>query len=215
LSRRKVNPRALEVSVEDKKKRIAELYLDGWSQHQIAAEIGVTQGRVSQLVQVIKGEWKARYAEDYDFVVEMGVKRLTEVWQKAKESYLRSCSPRFSKDGKPLLDPEGRPLMSAGNPEFLARMESAAVNLLKLAGAFKPDVYLHQDNRKIEVNGQPAFDFSKLYGRPPEGVGAGDGDGEGDDPVEAKVREAERKALKAAPPPESNGHKNGKPRKRE
>ncbi|NWJ46928.1 MAG: helix-turn-helix domain-containing protein [Chloroflexi bacterium] len=64
--------------------KIGELYIKGWSQARIAAELGVSQATVSREIRRISTEWQQKYLGDFDAMVR---KQLIEIDNVIAEAY--------------------------------------------------------------------------------------------------------------------------------
>lgn len=75
----------------DRRARVAELYLQGFSQAHIAREMKVTQPTVSTDLAAIRKEWKANAVLDYDEKLYSELAKIENLERMATEAFFRSC----------------------------------------------------------------------------------------------------------------------------
>lgn len=95
----------LKVDGEERSVRISALWRGGKTQAEIGEMEGLTQARVSQLINKLRDEWRQRTAEHVDDKMAMEVANLYAQQQHTIDLFIRSCLPHISikvpdKDGK-------------------------------------------------------------------------------------------------------------------
>lgn len=130
--------------------RVASLYLQGWYQTEIAAELKITQQQVSYDLKVIRERWKKATIENYNEYIFRELERIDllereywTAWQNSKEERMKARQEMGDKKG-----PDGRPLVTKasmereqrdGNPSFLAGIERCIEMRCKLLGLNAPE----------------------------------------------------------------------------
>ena len=83
---------------------VADLYLKGWYQSDIAAKVGVTQQQISNDLKVIYRLWKQSAIQDFNTLKERELIKIDnmertywEAWQKSIQKYTKETK-RFIKD---------------------------------------------------------------------------------------------------------------------
>ena len=99
-------PRRTRIQQERDRVRTSELYLKGWSQSQIAAEIGVTQAMISRNLQICRDEWKeitAMHIDDHKAKELAKIDALEQTywdaWQRSKDD-VETRSSRMVGEGE-------------------------------------------------------------------------------------------------------------------
>jgi len=167
----------------ERRTRIVELYRSGKDQKQIADELGITQGRISQLLAQCKADWERRNDQAIGEKIAMEVDELNRVRSAAWEAYVKSqqdavtistkkAPPRKSddEDEEPvdlrrrvkkandqlrIILQEEKRVGQCGDPAFLHIVKDCTLQILKLLGAFPKD-----DTTNNVVIQQ--FDFSQF-----------------------------------------------------
>lgn len=135
----------------ERRKRVAESYLRGQTQWEIARAEKVDQKQISRDLAKIRDEWKARYAAVYDERVAEQCAKIdrieAEAWagwersQKDEETLkAETIRGRVSKDGDALPDMQKSSKSArgqAGDEGFLSRVAWCIEMRLKLIGALK------------------------------------------------------------------------------
>ena len=185
------------------RKTIASRYLDGKSQFEIGAELGITQPTVSYHLAKIKEEWLSSTLRDFDEAKAQELAKIDHLEEMAWQSFHKSCQDAYSKQQKKALatsrehteDDEGNVVSEnvtkelvpveekeitrkqAGDPRFLDKVAWCIDYRCKLLG-------IHKEN-PTNVN-QLVINFDQLFGRP-----------DIEDPVEKRI--AEVSAVKPLP----------------
>lgn len=173
---------SLKVKTLQKQRRdlIVNRYREGVNQKEIAKEIGVTQGRVSQILEQCRQEWAAREALVIGEKIAMEIGELYKVRDAAWEAYVKSqqdavtvvtkkAPPRKSDDEddeepvdlrrrvkkandqlRVILQEEKR-VGQCGDPAYLMIVKDCTLQVLKLLGAF-PKEDKTEVNNIVQVN---------------------------------------------------------------
>jgi predicted transcriptional regulator len=80
-----------QVKAEERRLRVASLYIRGKSQVEIAADVGVSQSTVCNDLNEVRRLWKASAMVDFDAKKEEQLAKIDEVEKKAWEAWERSC----------------------------------------------------------------------------------------------------------------------------
>ena len=86
--------RSLRVNI--RRKRVADLYLQGWTQSAIAAEVGVKQPTVCTDLKKIQADWKESAVRDFDLRREIELQKIDRVEREAWAAWERSQKPSQS-----------------------------------------------------------------------------------------------------------------------
>lgn len=76
--------------IQYRRTRIAELYLKGWYQANIAEEVGVNQSQVSRDLDSIRAEWKADRVRDFDAAKDDELNKIDNLERTYWAEWLRS-----------------------------------------------------------------------------------------------------------------------------
>jgi len=79
--------------VNFRRKQVADLYLQGWTQSAIAAEVGVTQPTVSVDLKKIQETWRNDSIRDFDLRREIELQKIDRVEREAWAAWERSQKP--------------------------------------------------------------------------------------------------------------------------
>jgi hypothetical protein len=151
---------------EARKQYIAAAYLQGHTQRQIAQHLGLTPGRVSQLLDEIRADWQRRYLADFDAKVQEELARLDqaerEAWQAWQDSRSMQEITTAQEQETPTVVPElrwdskGKPVRLGvvqtlkatratvqrrqrdGDPRFLLVITRCVDQRCKLLGLYAP-----------------------------------------------------------------------------
>ena len=131
--------------IERDRRRIADLYLQGWLQADIAKDIGVAQSTVSRDLVALHGEWKKSALLDFNEAKAQQLAKIDRLEREYWEAWARSCEDAEtvrqeggtkSKDGK-LLPPDKVVRTSkgqAGDPRFLQGVQWCIDRRIKILG---------------------------------------------------------------------------------
>lgn len=137
---------AEEVEVSERRRRVAERYVQGYKQADIAIALCISQPTVSRDLQEIREEWKQDRQRDIDAYVTEQLEKLDRVEREAWTAWERSKGPREETEvslGEPETDAEGKPKKqraksrkktstTAGDPRFLLIVDRCIERRCKL-----------------------------------------------------------------------------------
>ncbi|WP_148074680.1 terminase gpP N-terminus-related DNA-binding protein [Bythopirellula goksoeyrii] len=76
-----------------RRQRVADLYLQGWTQQQIAVEVGVRQPTVSTDLKRIQMQWRESAVRDFDLAREVEIQKIDRVERESWAAWERSKKP--------------------------------------------------------------------------------------------------------------------------
>lgn len=155
--------------------RITSLYLRGWRQADIAAELGLTQQQVSYDLRVVQKRWRESTTMDLDEAKQKELARIDELerefWSAWESSKSERTKARQESDGT--KDKEGKVVVKKssmekeqrdGNPAFLQGVLSCIDRRCKLLGLDAPErkELTGKDGGPIQTEQRTKPDLSKL-----------------------------------------------------
>lgn len=119
----------------ERRKRVTDLYLKGWSQHRIAKEVGVSQVTVSNDITAVRDEWLALAIVNLDEKKALEIARIDHLEEVAWQAWERSVGTvekRKKGEVKELrsVQVEGESSLKKGGrgkPKFEERLEPTKV----------------------------------------------------------------------------------------
>jgi len=136
-----------------KRRRIAQLCLRGATQQQIADELGVTQGAISQTIARISAEWQASAAKD---IAECKARQLAEVsevkaeawaaWERSKSAKSRKVAGKRGDEVTSSITTEDQ----FGDPAYLNAVLKAIGEESKILGTHAPVKHAATDSTGSE-----------------------------------------------------------------
>lgn len=81
------------LAIAKRRQKVAELYLQSWTQTAIAGEVGVTQPTVSEDLMHIRREWRDSRIRDFDDAVELELRRIDRLERESWRAWFRSTEP--------------------------------------------------------------------------------------------------------------------------
>jgi len=118
-------PQHTKEVINQRRQRVAELYLCGKGQYEIGQLLGVTQQQISLDLQKIQQQWLASSVRDFDAVKAQEIAKLDHIEREALEAWAQSRKVREVTITKRITgkDPRDeasiRREQSAGDPRFL------------------------------------------------------------------------------------------------
>jgi hypothetical protein len=193
--------------------QIAELYLAGHTQTEIAEKLEDSQPNICYHLTQMRREWKERYSSDFDQKMDEELAHLQELYKKAMAAYERSCEDsewrkqRIEK-GKPFIPLKSKAKPSKllvklkevmeeyiqgrdGDPRFLELALSIRDQIQRLQGMIKPPSVNLQQNTVIGV------DWNVSVDRPST------------DPISEDLKLLEAKDVKVSDAPKTEPGTNG------
>lgn len=155
--------------------QVIEMVTSGKSHSVVAALVGVSVGRISQIISEARAEWTVRREIAAEDQIDVSLTKLDEIYNEARLGWERSYqdavtlttkkSLRTPKISKKVLARAKAQLVTtnqdevrkgqAGDPAFLQVMKNVADTRLKLLNAFPKE-------DKTEINNIVQFDFSQF-----------------------------------------------------
>jgi len=86
-------PPGKRLAVIERRQRVADLYLQGWTQLAIAKEVGVSQGMICVDLKQIRKEWRESAIRDFDAMRDEELRRLERIEKEAWSAWERSQKP--------------------------------------------------------------------------------------------------------------------------
>jgi hypothetical protein len=137
-------PKRTPIQREDDLRRISELYLRGWRQVDIATEIGISQGMVSQDLKLIQKRWRKQTAVNMDEAKNKELARIDalereywEAWERSKGEQVKGRQKQSDTGGKKKIEwATVEKVQLIGNPAFLAGVEKCIDMRCKLLGIY-------------------------------------------------------------------------------
>ena len=76
-----------------RRRQVADLYLQGWTQQQIAVEVSVGQGTISTDLKRIQKQWRESSVRDFDLAREVEIQKIDRIEREAWAAWERSKLP--------------------------------------------------------------------------------------------------------------------------
>ena len=83
-------PQNKKENIEERRKKVAEMYLKGYQQTQIAEVCGVTQGQISQDLKILLEQWKAEQLKNIDEQMSSELSKIALLEQTYWDDYERN-----------------------------------------------------------------------------------------------------------------------------
>lgn len=170
-------------AVIDRRRKVAEMYLRGTIQADIARQLGVVQGTVSRDLAAIRADWRQSAVMDFDARKDQELAKIDEVERAAWDGWRRSQEPaettRAEISGdvqKAVKTTEGQ----AGDPRFLQTVLNCVERRCRILGIDAPDkVSVSGPSYKVYVGFDPEVAIAAVA-REHRQLEATDGDQAGD-----------------------------------
>jgi len=141
-------PRRSKSQLARDRRRIAELYLEGWLQADIAGEVGLSQSTVSNDLKALHAEWLKSSLIDFDEAKAREIAKVDKLEREYYAAWRRSCedAETVRQEGKPPEEGEkDQPDKvvrtrkgQAGDPRFLAGVQWCIEKRCKILGIDAP-----------------------------------------------------------------------------
>ena len=142
-----------QVRIDERRQKVANLYLQGRTQRQIGAALGVDHSTVCRDLSALRRQWQQAAAGDFQERAAVELARIDHVETVAWEAWEKSCHAavvrktrktkgRLSKEGVVLPDlvvAERIEREQAGDPRFLERVSWCIQRRLEMKGLLKPE----------------------------------------------------------------------------
>ena len=120
------SPQQKKFEIQDRRRIVAERYLRGQTQWQIARSLEVTQSTISDDIKAIRKEWRDAYLKDYEQLkdrelakIDLMEREYLEAWERSKkERQYSRTRKRVARTGN-ADEAEVRKEQRDGNPKFM------------------------------------------------------------------------------------------------
>jgi hypothetical protein len=126
-------------------KRIGELYLQGRYQHEIAEELGLSTGTISNDLKRLHAEWRESAATDIEKKKSEELSKIDHLERTYWEGWLRSCEDEvvtterfFEVDGEEKSETTVKTKPRDGNTKFLDGVDKCVRQRCKILGVEAP-----------------------------------------------------------------------------
>lgn len=129
--------RARKTEIQLRRKQIAELYVQGWTQMAIAEKLNIGQPTVSLDLQKLQKEWRESRIRDFDTVRELEIQKLDRLEREAWAAWERSQKPSQSAefgDDTSNTPKKKRVKNQNGDPRFLVVVHQCIASRRALLG---------------------------------------------------------------------------------
>lgn len=130
-----------EIKLTERKAKVIDLTMRGWTQQRIAGVVGVSQVQVGRDIKEVVDEWRAEYLQGIDEIKMKEVKRIEHIlaahWEELEESKYRTIPAKIdTKTGKPVKGALGkdRKVRVPANIEYLQGIRECVMMLWKIYG---------------------------------------------------------------------------------
>jgi predicted transcriptional regulator len=128
-------------AIERRRATVADLYIQGWMQAEIAHHVGVSQPTVSTDIKAIQKHWRASAIRDFDVLRERELQKLARLEREAWAAWERSQKPSqeavISSDGT-RQKTQKRVAEQAGDARFLEQIHKCIASRRALLGLDAP-----------------------------------------------------------------------------
>ena len=129
------------------RRRIADLYLKGWLQADIAAELGVSQPTVSLDLKALHKTWLKSALIDFDAAKSKELAKIDRLEQEYWEAWQRSCEDAETIRREATAEKQGKVTKTlkgqAGDPRFLQGVQWCIEKRCKILGVDAPQRLEH------------------------------------------------------------------------
>jgi len=88
--------RSKQLAILKRRRTVADLYLQGWTQIAIAEELGVAQPTISDDLKRIRAQWRESGVRDFDEARQLELMKLDRIEREAWSAWERSQKPAQS-----------------------------------------------------------------------------------------------------------------------
>ena len=173
-------PKRSKIQREADLERISSLYLRGWRQVDIAAEVGVAQSQIAYDLKTIQSRWRKQTAINLDEAKNKELARIDtlereywDAWERSKGERVKGRQKQSETGGKKKVEwatVEKEQLI--GNPAYLSGVEKCIEMRCKLLGIYAPT--------KVDAVTKN-IDLTKLTGEQLDRIAAGE------DPIQVNL----------------------------
>jgi hypothetical protein len=132
-------PKSKKIEIERRRRQVADLYVQGWTQMSIAEKLAISQTTVSFDLKFLKKEWRESRIRDFDALRELELQKLARIERETWLAWERSQKPAQSADfpGDESASPK-RKRNQYGDPRFLAILVQCTISRRALLGLDAP-----------------------------------------------------------------------------
>lgn len=129
-----------KLAVVQRRQRVADLYLQNYSQTSIAEQLGVAQSTISEDLRAIEKEWRGSTIRDFELARRIELHKLARVEREAWAAWERSQKPAQSADipGDGVQPSRKRVKNQYGDPRFLDQIHKCSAGRRALQGLDAP-----------------------------------------------------------------------------
>jgi hypothetical protein len=88
--------RSKKLAILERRRDVADLYLQGWTQMEIAARLGVAQATISEDLSEVRRQWRESAMHDFELARQMELRKLDRLEREAWAAWERSQKPAQS-----------------------------------------------------------------------------------------------------------------------
>lgn len=153
----KRKPRRSKSQLDRDRRRISELYLEGWLQADIATEVGLSQSTVSNDLKALHSQWLESSLVDFNEAKAREIAKIDKLEREYYRAWQRSCENAESttQEGTPSAVSKVKKTSKgqAGDPRFLQGVQWCIERRCKILGVDAPDRLALTGGVKITVGG--------------------------------------------------------------
>lgn len=148
------------VALAERRRRVADLYVQGWRQADIGVRLGIDQGTVSRDLKTIQKEWAEQRVSDIDELKREQLEKIDRVEREAWDGWVRSQKPTRTKEDSE--KPKRTTKTTAGDPRFLLIVDRCIERRSKIVGLEAPQKHANTDSQGNDLptpqRGRSEFD---------------------------------------------------------
>lgn len=138
----------------ERRNKVSQLYLKGWYQSQIAAELGYTQQQISKDLKRIHEDWLKENTHNIDILKQRELSKIDnlereywESWEKSKENYQQKIiKAKGDKEKASAVERTTKDVIVYGDPRFLQGIQWCVERRCMIMGIDAPKV------SKVSIN---------------------------------------------------------------
>lgn len=147
--------REKQVELSDRRRRVADLYVQGVSQTDIAIRLGVNQGTISRDLQAVEKEWAEQRVADIDQAKRLQLEKIDRMEREAWNAWEKSKGPLEINRAGVNQQQKGRAeritKTTAGDPRMLLIVDRCIERRCKILGLEAPVKTAVTDTRGNDV----------------------------------------------------------------
>lgn len=134
-----------DVAKEQRRARVAELYVRGYRQSEIARELGVSQPTIHRDIKAVRAEWLTSSVRDFNEAKEEELKKLDaleqeawDAWRRSQTERTRTVTEKTEGDSSGRIKAQQTKETGYGDPRFLTVVQSCIDKRCKILGVEAP-----------------------------------------------------------------------------